>query len=109
MSDGRVCSQCKAADREIVRPEQESVHLVVPEIRYFRGSEDITPRLRAQGWIPKMFQGRRAIYRFMCVNCLNENEVRDRVWDQLRDNAKKLEKPETNPDGEFYGILCEVN
>jgi hypothetical protein len=109
MSESRICSQCKAPDREILQGQYESVHLVRPEIRYFRTGEDITAPLRAQGWIPKSFQGRRSIYRMMCVNCLNENEVRDGVWRQLKENAKKLEKPEDNADAEFYAVLCEVN
>ena len=100
----RNCCQCGAADREIVRPGIDSVHFVVPEIRYLSRGEEFQPKYRAKGWAPKVFQGRQAMWRNICVNCLNENEVRDRVWSQLKADAAKLEKA-PNQDAEFYQQL----
>ena len=100
----RTCCQCKAPDHEIVRPGQDSVHFVVPEIRYLSRGETFKPVNRLKGWTPKTFQGRPAMVRMICVHCLNQNDIRDRVWGQLRSDALKLEKPK-NPDGDYYALL----
>lgn len=83
------------------------MHFVVPEIRYLGRSEDFSPKRHGvRGWTSKVFQGRPAMVRMMCVNCLNENRLRDRVWAGLRADAMRLEKPK-NPDNDFYSVLCQ--
>lgn len=101
----RNCAQCKAEDHEIVQPGAESVHFVVPEIRYLGRNEEFQPRFAKKGWAPKVFQGRSAMVRMMCVHCLNENRLRDRIWAGLKADALRLEKPK-NPDNDFYAVLC---
>lgn len=103
----RACTQCKTEDHEILQAGGESVHFVVPEVRYLGRSEDFSPmRHGKKGWTPKVFQGRPAMVRMMCVNCINENRLRDKVWGQLKTEALKLEKPK-NPDTDFYSLLCQ--
>jgi hypothetical protein len=103
----RNCTQCGAPDHEIKQLEADSVHFVVPEIRYLSRNEEFQPRMRLKGWVPKVFQGRPAMFRYMCRHCLNDNEVRDRVWAQLKKAAKQLEK-KSDKDMDFYAVLCEA-
>lgn len=108
----RKCSQCGAPDHEVPvagivdRDDPSSVeHFVRPEIRYLGPRVAFSEKHKRQGWTQRSFQGRPALIRFMCVDCLNANDVRDRVWGQLRSDARKLEKPQ-NADAEFYELLC---
>lgn len=103
----RLCCQCGVPDHEIPQPYgAESVHLVVPEVKYLSRAEDFSKQKHgSKGWAPKMFQGRSAITRMICVNCINANRLRDRVWAGLKADALKMEKPK-NPDGDFYAVLC---
>ena len=100
----RTCCQCGAADYEIVRKGLDSVHSVVPQVRYLETGEEFQPRCRLKGWAPKVVQGRQAMYRMICVHCLNENEVRDRVWRQLKQDASKLERNPSS-DAVYYEAL----
>jgi hypothetical protein len=102
----RTCAQCKVEDHEILQAGGESTHFVVPEIKYLGRAEDFSPlRQGRKGWTPKVFQGRPGMVRMLCVNCLNENRVRDKVWNELRQDALKLEKTKS-PDNDFYAVLC---
>ena len=109
----RVCVQCKTEDREIVIPnegpvrDEDRVHFVKPEIRYLGRAEDFSPQRHGKrGWIYKVFQGRPAMYRNLCVDCINANQQRDKVWAELKRDALRLEKPK-NPDSDFYSLLCQ--
>lgn len=84
------------------------MHLVVPEVKYLSRAEDFSSQRHGKkGWAlrPHGFQGRQAMQRMICVNCLNENRLRDRVWAGLKADAMKMEKPK-NPDSDFYAVLC---
>lgn len=85
---------------------KDSLHFVVPEIRYLGPSEDFHPRMKAKGWEPRSFQGRPAIERKICRNCLNDNRLRDDIWGELKQNAKRLEKPK-DETADYYRVLCE--
>src|SRR5690348_15950543 len=107
----RTCSQCGAADREIAIPGTDkadpnaSFHFVRPEIRYLRPSEAFTAKLKRQGWTERAFQGRPTLVRMMCMDCLNANDLRDKVWGELREEARRLERT-TNEAAEYYQMLC---
>lgn len=103
----RKCCQCGRDDHEIPTPDGVQ-HFVVPEIRYIKDIEELTPRLMRLGWRGRAaFQGREAIERMICVECLNANDLRDRVWGQMREDARRLEKKSTS-DEEYYAVLCEA-
>lgn len=104
----RRCVQCGAPDREIPLPGEQSEHYVKPEIRYLdRGEDKWNERLRKKGWAPRTFQGRNAMERMICVDCMNENEFRDRVWSSLKRDARDKEQ-QPDEDAEFYRVLCQV-
>ncbi len=80
-------------------------HSVVPDIREIKSTEELTPRLARQGFKHRApFQGKPVIERFICRECLNENDLRDRVWGEMKDSAKRLEK-KVSSDEEYYAVL----
>lgn len=106
----RNCSQCGAPDQIHVlnsrEPEDPSSveHFVRPEIRYLKPTEAFSEKHKRQGWTQRNFQGRPALIRYTCVDCMNANDVRDRVWGQLRSDAQKLEKG-SNEWADYYQTL----
>ena len=104
----RVCSQCQQPDRELPGGE-EPEHFVKPEIRWV--ADGMSPRekrrMEAAGWTLRVFQGRNAMERMMCVDCLRTNEERDKIWEGLRRDAKKLERQPAAAFGGYYQMLCE--
>jgi hypothetical protein len=103
----RQCAQCKTPDREIKREGEASEHFVVPEIRYLSGKLKWDEKFRKQGWVPRAFQGRDAMERMTCRNCLVSNALRDRVWGDMRTQANRMEKP-ADENAEYYRNLCEA-
>ena len=105
----RICTQCGAPDRETPSGETEPEHWVKPEIRWVpKGqTEGTRRRLERAGWAFRLFQGREAMERLTCVDCLRRNTDRDAVWEGMRREARRLEKgPEAAFDG-YYQMLCE--
>ena len=94
-------------------------HSVKPEIRYldtmagFQREEDRKDpvkmmRLLRKGWKQVAFQGRPAIQRLTCIDCLNANERARGVWAELKAAAETLER-NASPEENFYHLLCEVD
>ena len=105
----RKCAQCGALDRvHGETPEGEPEHWVKPELRYLKSQSEFTPRLAGLGWKWRMFNGRPAIERLSCIDCLNQNALRDWVWSELKESARRLEQTEDKAAlGGFYVDLCE--
>lgn len=93
--------------RSLVDGKEVVEHFVKPEVRYIKGPEEVTARLKRAGWEYRTFQARPAMERMTCVDCLRVNEVRDEVWGGLRDEAKRLEPPKDVVLDGFYQDLCE--
>jgi len=83
-------------------------HFVRPEIQYLKPGENITLRQTRQGWIQRIFQGRQAIERDLCTNCLNTNYIRRQLNAEQRKKALALEKDQSG-DGNFYLLLADVD
>lgn len=90
-------------------------HFVRPEIQYlkpteigFKQTEEIPLRLRLQGWVRRIFQGRPAIEREICMNCLNSNYNRRLLNNEVRAKALALEKDQSG-EGNFYLLLADVD
>lgn len=100
----RVCSQCRSVDREILIPGAAAEHWVVPELRWLPAGGAMTRREAAAGWAQRMVQGKPAIERLTCRECLNLNAVRDGVWAAMRADARGLEQKTVD---RYYLSLCE--
>lgn len=64
-------------------------------------------RLKRRGWREIMFQGRKAIERYICMDCLNHNYIADAIHAEYQQTARRLEKPASSEQN-FYHVLCEV-
>lgn len=84
-------------------------HFVKPEILYLDRGEDASrlPRLLRAGWKQRTFQGRVAVERFTCVNCLNENALRDKVWAEMKRDARRLEQQQKTSSSNYWLNICE--
>jgi hypothetical protein len=89
-------------------PDGESDHWVKPEIRYIASREAVTRRQEAQGWQYRVFQGKPAMERMQCVDCLRRNLEREQLWSEIRTRARELEA-DTNEGAEqvYFKALCE--
>lgn len=106
----RTCSQCGEDDREISQgPEEEPEHFVKPEIRWAPAGMTAAGKRRFEkgGWEARTFQGREAFERMTCVDCLRNNEDRDRTWEAMRKQARELETPPAQAMGGYYLTLVE--
>jgi len=110
----RTCCQCGRPDQPIPTPDVDGrgepivYHSVVPDVREIKSTEELTPRLMRQGFRHRApFQGKQVIERFICRECLNENDLRDRVWGEMRADAKRMEK-KVSSDEEYYAVLNEA-
>jgi len=103
----RTCASCGALDR-LVGAEGESDHWVKPEIRYVVSREAVTRRQEAQGWQYRVFQGKPALERMQCVDCLRRNLEREQFWGEMRSLARELEA-DTSEGAEqaYFKALCE--
>ena len=114
----KTCTQCGAEDRRaptvdfyedangIVHGEEG--HYVQPEIRYLKEGENLTAREKRQGWHQRIFQGRPAIERDTCIDCLNSNYIRKQLNGEQQAKAKALEIKQTG-EGNFYLLLADVD
>jgi len=103
----RVCASCGALDRP-VGPEGESEHWVKPEIRYIASREAMTCRQEGQGWQYRVFQGKPALERMQCVDCLRRNLERDQLWGEMRSRARELEADTSEGSVQaYFKALCE--
>ena len=110
----RTCCQCGALDHEVptsalnAKDEPIIEHFVKPEIREIKCTEDLTRRLMRQGFKHRApFQGKQVIERMICIACINENDLRDRVWEELKRDARRLER-KLSADMDYYAVLNEV-
>lgn len=107
----RACKQCGAADHELPGPEGDPCrHFVQIELRYRDRADDPTDvvhaaKMKRQGWREIMVMGRKAFERFMCMTCLNSNEIARGLHAEYQRDARKLEKREGEQN--FYLILCD--
>jgi hypothetical protein len=112
----RTCSQCGAEDRilnhdplpGIDRGELDIPHFVREHIEFMKEGQELTPRQIRQGWTAKVIQARRAMYRFLCMDCLNTNYIRRQLNSEQRTKALKLEERETGEEN-FYFRLCDMD
>ena len=103
----RVCASCGVPDRSIGGGD-EPEHWVKPEIRYIHSREAFSKRDEAKGWQYRVFQGRPALERMQCVECLRRNAERDQLWKEMRDRAKELETGSSETQEQVYfKALCE--
>lgn len=109
------CAQCGAIDNPVMdtvnlNPEGEPTvsHFVRPEIQYLKAGEQITIRQLKQGWFSRIFQGRPAIERDICMNCLNSNYIRRQLNDEYHRKALALEKDQSG-ESNFYLMLADVD
>ena len=54
------------------------------------------------------FSGRVAVERFTCVNCLNENALRDKVWAEMKRDARRLEQQQKTSSSNYWLNICEL-
>jgi hypothetical protein len=103
-----ICALCHQPDHEISVVGCEPAHSIKPEIRYIDRGDDkpFARRYIAKGWKVVMFQGRLAVERMICVDCLNTDSLRDMVAQDMRDCQKRAQKKEGTAD-DFYLTLCE--
>lgn len=109
----KTCSQCGNQDRPFVQNKAdgtgtEIAHFVVPEIQYLKDNGEITLRQIKIGWKQRVFQGRTAIERDICMDCLNSNYIRRQLNAEQRSKALALEKDQ-NGDSNFYLLLADVD
>jgi hypothetical protein len=109
----RTCQQCGALDRELPGPPDDPAkHFVQIELYFFRRLEDSTDpisqlRMKRKGWRAITVNGRKGFERFTCVDCLNANQVADKMHAEYKRAALRLEKPRQAEN--FYLILCDVD
>lgn len=82
-------------------------HWVKPEIRYVADAASVTPRDRARGWSYRVFQGRAALERMQCVECLRRNAERDAFWSELRGRAREMESVNDGGMSAYFKVLCD--
>lgn len=113
----RLCSQCGVLDHIIGQEEQDGrlrdLHFVKKELRFFERAEDVNDaavmrRLRRGKFIGPVIvvNGRKAMERLTCMDCLNQNERGRVIWGELRAQALKLERNQ-NEDENFYLLLVD--
>jgi hypothetical protein len=83
-------------------------HFVRPDIEYLKPNQNVTPRQIKQGWIQRIFQGRQAIERALCIDCLNANYIRAQLNAEQRAKAKKQEEMQ-GAEENFYLSLCDMD
>lgn len=87
----------------------EITHFVRPEIRFLKPGETLTARDRRFGWQERaIFQGRRAIEREICMNCINANYIRRQLNSEQQKKARALEQSQ-NGEQNFYLLLADVD
>lgn len=101
----RVCATCGAPDRLV--GDGDSEHWVKPEIRYIADAASVTARDRSRGWNYRLFQGRPALERMQCVECLRRNAERDGFWTELRGKALELESSNDGGMASYFKALCD--
>lgn len=82
--------------------ETKLEHLVTIELRYLKRPEDLTPYLKSRGWKAFKHQGRDAMQRFICRQCMQahremENEFRSKKSNELRSSSSR---------DTYYRALC---
>lgn len=113
----KTCTQCGVVDNPILEtiPSEDGSeltqrvhHFVRPEIQYLKVGEVITARQARQGWIQRIFQGRPAIEREICMDCLNENYIHRQLNAEQKANALKLEQSQEAEEN-FYLVLTDAD
>lgn len=99
----RNCVSCGAADRS-VETSSGTEHWVKPEVKWIKKPEDVTPQLVAKGWAYKFFQGRHAMVRMACVDCLRKSAE---VESQLKQYRKLAAAAERKDEENYYMALCQ--
>lgn len=103
------CQQCGRIDNPIVDPYTlAATHFVRPEIQYLREGQEITLREKKMGWIQRIFQGRQAIERWICIDCLNANYIQRQLKAEYTRKAKALEADQS-AEGNFYLLLTDAD
>ena len=108
----KTCCLCGAEDNPMVDSTDtwaEITHFVRPEIRFLKPGETLTARDRRFGWQERaIFQGRRAIEREICMNCINANYIRRQLNSEQQKKARALEQSQ-NGEQNFYLLLADVD
>lgn len=101
----RFCASCGVEDVVHLAHEEGGTrveHSVTIELRYLKKRDDYTPRLQAQGWKPRIHQGREAMERFMCRPCIAGHEEMDKEFRQKR--ATELRSNQQRDT--YYTAVC---
>lgn len=114
----KCCSQCGAPDNPVVEAVGEEsliTHFVRPEIQYLKPGEQgfaegqtLTLRQLARGWVRRIFQGRPAIEREICMDCLNVNYIRRQLNAEQRKKAQALERDQSG-ESNFFLLLADTD
>ena len=108
----RKCCKCGCEDRqEVIQGEFDErgnpllEHWVTIELRYIKKREDLTPRLRVQGWKLKEHphQGRTAMERLICEEWMERSALMEREWLGKR----RSELKQNVNDFSYYQMVCE--
>jgi hypothetical protein len=109
------CCQCGALDvpRLEAAPDPTAppivTHHVQIEIQWLKQSRPLQPREVKAGWRVKgIFQGRFAIERDICMDCLNSNYIRRQLNAEHRKKALALEQ-DKSAETNFYFALCDMD
>lgn len=116
----RTCGQCGTADRELPGAiDDPARHFVTVEMRHLskmrgmeRAEDQADPvkmlRLKRQGWKEMICpcHGQKAVQRIICMDCLNSNELAEKMQAEYRRDALRLEQPKSTEEN-FYLILSD--
>jgi hypothetical protein len=109
---GEQCQRCGTPDRPSLIPglydddgNQVIDHFVRLDMRYWE-PEHLPQRLREQGWRVEMFQGRRVIIRYLCMQCIDEAAETEEVWNQLKAEAARASQ-DKKPESFYYHLAGE--
>jgi hypothetical protein len=116
----RKCSTCGKDDRthptggpcKCQKPEHEPdcdaiEHYVKPEIKFIQWAEhEFQKQLRliAKGWKFRQYQGRNAMYRYTCIDCLRAQAEIDRM---AADHKRLGKRAEQDDEMSYYDILTQ--
>lgn len=124
----RRCRQCGVLDNprvdvlgEGMAREVFTEHTVTLQLRYMDRAQDqpnelgIDPphilKMLRTGWerVKVAGTGRKAMSRWVCVNCINANDMFEGIWRELKQNALALEKAQKLDEWrEYWNAILDV-
>lgn len=77
-------------------------HSVTLDLKYLKKPEEFTPRMQAKGWKYRIWQGRPAMERFICIPCLEGQREMQR---EFRSKLANERRSSVHGDS-YYMALC---